>query len=112
MHREEDKIKRCILCVLTFTAFAFQVDVYEALQACELANETTFHFRNIYQIQFIGLYAWEDKNLLLCGEVCIGLVIIWYAINHKTCADQNQSPEVFVFHNPHFYFTLWSHKNK
>ena len=25
------------------------------------------------------------------GDVCIGLVIIWYAINHKTCADQNQS---------------------
>ena len=28
-------------------------------------------------------------------------------INHKTCADQKQSSEVFVFHNPHFFVFIY-----
>ena len=27
--------------------------------------------------------------------------------NHKTCADQKQSSEVFVFHTPHFLFLFY-----
>ena len=56
------------------------------------------------------------------GDVCTGLGIIWYAINHTTCTDQNQSQNmrwskaiirsIFVPHSTLFIFYLWSHKNE
>ena len=58
----------------------------------------------------------------ICGNVCTGLVIIWYAINHTTCTDQKQSQNmrwskaiirsICVPHSTLFIFILWSHKNK
>ena len=44
-----------------------------------------------------------------------GYDLVWQSItqhaliknNHKTCADQKQSSEVFVFHTPHFLFLFY-----